>query len=68
VVECNRHVRDVALAEQSEHRAGEPERGADLFAVQVRARRIPVVGAEQLERSVDEMHVHDGSSPLRCAQ
>ena len=58
VIERDGDVRDVALAEQCEHRARKPAGGADFLAALVDARRAAVVSPEELERAVDEMHVH----------
>jgi hypothetical protein len=58
MIERDGDVRDVTLAEQRQQRACEPSRGADFLARGIGARRATVVGPEQLEGPVDEVHIH----------
>jgi hypothetical protein len=58
VIERDGDVRDVRLAEQRQHRTCEAAGRADLLAARVGARRTAVVRPEQLEGTVDEVHVH----------
>ena len=61
MIEGDGQVRDVALREQRQQRAHEAARGADLMPLRARTRGAAVVRAEQLERAIDDMHLHQRS-------